>query len=335
VTLITLDHANTDVFAVDSRVNRVGLGLMSDSAHRVQGLWNNLKRVRKVREAIRAAETQIAVSLTDKMNIVTLLACRPLQVPVVISERSDPGQQDLGRIWEWLRRRSYPRCRAAVVQTESVAKQLQALVGADRVHVIPNGVKSPSQTWEDHRSLPPRILAVGRLSHEKGFDLLIRAFARLAEGHGDWELLIAGEGQQRSSLERLAVELRVAERVSLPGWVDSPNQLLCSSRVFVLPSRYEGFPNALLEAMASGAPVVSFDCESGPREIIRHNINGLLAPAEDVPALASGIERLMTDDSLRVRLGQQAREVVERFSEESYFDRWDQVLRGDIESVND
>ncbi len=148
-------------------------------------------------------------------------------------------------------------------------------------------------------------------------------------------MLIAGEGQQRSTLERLAVELQVAERVSFPGWVESPETLICSSRVFVLPSRYEGFPNALLEAMASGAPVVSFDCESGPREIIRHNDNGLLVPADDVQALAREVERLMTDELLRVRLGQQAREVVQRFSQESYFDRWDQVLQGCIQSVKD
>ena len=303
VTLITLDQTDSDVFPVDSRVQRVGLGLMRDSAHKGQGLCNNVRRLRRVREAIRGAAADVVVSLTDKMNIVTLLASWGMRLPVVIGERSDPRQQRLGAVWEWLRRRSYPRCDAAVVQTEAVASQMRGLIDAGRVHVIPNAVSVPSVSWKASLPHEPRIVAVGRLSREKGFDLLIQAFFQLADRHQEWQLLIVGEGQQREPLAQLAGELGIAHRVQMPGWVDAVESLVCSSRVFALPSRYEGFPNALLEAMALGAPVISFDCASGPREIIRHGVDGLLVPAADVNALADGIERLMSDESLRVRLG--------------------------------
>jgi glycosyltransferase involved in cell wall biosynthesis len=326
VTLITLDRVETDAFPVDARVQRVGLGMMSDAANPVQGLWNNLRRVTEVRKAVRQSRSSLVVSLTDKMNIVTLLACRPLKLPIIINERSNPAQQHLGAAWEWLRRRSYPYCRAAVAQTRAVAEQLQTLVQNDRVRVIPNGVKEPNQFWAEDPSRPPLILAIGRLSREKGFDLLIRAFASLVERYADWELRIAGEGQERSSLERLVTDLNLDVSVHLPGWVQSPSDLLCSSRMFVLPSRYEGFPNVLLEAMATGAPVVAFDCEFGPGEIVEHGVNGLLVPAGDVQGLAREMERLMLDAALRVRLGERAREVVHRYKVDDYFQCWDQLL---------
>jgi glycosyltransferase involved in cell wall biosynthesis len=326
VNLITLDRIETDAFALDSRVQRVGLGLMSAAAHPGQGLWNNLRRVRELKHAVRVSGAAVVVSLTDKMNILTLLACLPLRLPVIINERSNPARQQLGPVWEWLRRYSYPKCTAAVAQTDAVAGQLARLVSTQRVHVIPNGVRRPSRLWEDDPSLPRRIVAIGRLSREKGFDLLIRAFAELAEPHPDWQLLIAGEGPERSSLERLITELNLDLRASLPGWIESPLELLCSSRVFVLPSRYEGFPNALLEAMAAGVPVVSFACDHGPAEIVEHGVNGLLVAAEDVHGLAAELERMMLDVDLRIRLGGRAREVVQRFSNEAYFERWDRLL---------
>jgi glycosyltransferase involved in cell wall biosynthesis len=260
------------------------------------------------------------------MNIVALLACRPLKLPTVICERSNPARQDLGVVWEWLRRRTYPYCRAAVAQTRAVAEQLQTLVRNDRVRVIPNGVKEPKQFWAEDPNRPPRILAIGRLSREKGFDLLIRAFASLAGQQSDWELQIAGEGKERSSLEKLVSDLNLDVSVRLPGWVQSPIDLLCSSRIFVLPSRYEGFPNSLLEAMAAGAPVVAFDCECGPGEIIQHEVNGLLVPSQDVEALAREMKRLMLDAPLRVRLGERARDVVHRYNSDNYFQCWDQLL---------
>ena len=160
-----------------------------------------------------------------------------------------------------------------------------------------------------------RIVGLGRLADHKGFDLLLAAFQEVAADHPDWVLEIFGEGDQRPILEQYRDQHRLGDRVRLPGWTDRPAAVLSRGDIFVLPSRYEGFPNALLEAMACGLACISFDCDSGPREIIRPGVDGLLVPAGDVAALASALGQLMSDSDLRQRLGNRAREVVTRFSD--------------------
>ena len=168
---------------------------------------------------------------------------------------------------------------------------------------------------------------MGRLARQKGFDLLIEAFSRIANQHPQWSVKILGEGPARASLKRLIAEKGLNGRVVLAGWEPDPDFVLKQSDLFVLSSRFEGFPNALLEAMACGLPSISFDCPSGPAEIIRDTIDGLLVPAEDIEALANTLDRVLGDDSLRQRLSAEAVHVVDRFSAERYFANWDAVLR--------
>jgi glycosyltransferase involved in cell wall biosynthesis len=177
----------------------------------------------------------------------------------------------------------------------------------------------PDQRW-------PRIVGVGRLSREKGFDLLIRAFACIAPWYPDWSLQILGEGPQRAELEDLADSLGVRDNVHLPGWVERPEPALLDAGVFALPSRYEGFPNALLEAMACGLPCVAAACDSGPAEIIRDGVDGLLVPPENVDAMADALKQLVSDDAQRMRLGRRAVEVTSRFSRDAFFTQWDAVV---------
>jgi glycosyltransferase involved in cell wall biosynthesis len=327
VTVVTLDTVSSDVFTVDPRVRRIGLGLMRKSRHAWQAIRHNVTRIRALRHVLRESVPQCVVSVTDRMNVLTLLACRGLGAPVVIAEHSDPRHQRMGTAWELLRKRSYPHCAAAVVLTQPVAETMKCLVKGKPVFVIPNGVRVPDATDSVPEQAGPTILAMGRLSPEKGFDLLVQAFAQLAGRHTDWTLAIAGEGPRRSMLEQQIAQLGLSDRVRLLGWVSQPYRLMRQARLFVLSSRYEGFPVALLEAMACGLPAVSFDCDSGPREIIRHELDGLLVPPGDVSALAGAIERLLRDDTLRAKLAHHARDVVQRFSQQSFAAKWEEVLQ--------
>ena len=167
---------------------------------------------------------------------------------------------------------------------------------------------------------------MGRLTYQKGFDVLLRAFATIAKKHPGWQLLILGEGEMRPELERLRDDLELTNRALMPGLYNPPFPLLKQSQLFVLSSRYEGFGNALIEAMGCGVAVISTDCPSGPAEIIRDGENGLLVPTEDVEALATAMDRLMTDEAERNRLAARAIEVKERFSLERTLDSWESLL---------
>jgi len=171
------------------------------------------------------------------------------------------------------------------------------------------------------------VVAVGRLVRQKGFDLLVRAYSKVAEEHPDWNLWVFGEGPERSRLESLAEDLGTGTRIRFPGWSDRIFAAYRHADLFVLSSRYEGFGNVIIEAMAAGLPVIVTDCPSGPAEIVRDGEDGLLVPAEDVDALADAMGRLMSDAADRDRLAGRAIRAADRFGLDPALDRWERVLR--------
>jgi glycosyltransferase involved in cell wall biosynthesis len=196
-------------------------------------------------------------------------------------------------------RMTYPRADGIVAVSEGVADDLASLVGIDRSRItrIYNPVVTPqlailaAKPLSHHWFAPaqhPVVLGVGRLTAAKGFETLIRAFATVRR-HRPVRLVILGEGSERRNLLTLAMQLGVEEDVSLPGFVDNPYQYMRRAAVFVLSSRWEGFGNALVEAMACGTPVVSTDCPHGPREILEGGRHGTLAAVGDHAALARAI----------------------------------------------
>jgi GalNAc-alpha-(1->4)-GalNAc-alpha-(1->3)-diNAcBac-PP-undecaprenol alpha-1,4-N-acetyl-D-galactosaminyltransferase len=331
VSLLTLDDGREAPFyKLHPKVIRIALGISAPSANRLQGILNNLERICTLRGAIRRSEPDVVIAFMEKVNVLTLLATVGLNLPVVVSERIDPHFYPIGKIWSCLRTWAYRRTGCLVVQTES-AKAFFSEPIQRRTRVIPNPViRPPESAAGSNRGIRKQIIGIGRLTPQKGFDLLLNAFAQIASRHPDWSVVVWGDGEAREALEQQRDQLGLRDQVRFPGRTKRPFQQLREADLFILSSRFEGFPNALCEAMACGLPVISFDCQSGPREIIRDNVDGLLVPNGDVVALASAMERLMSNEDELKRLSSRAVEVIERFGLEKIMATWGHVLNNAV-----
>lgn len=336
VTLITLAGTGSDFYPLSPAVRRVALDLSRPSSGLLDALRANAARVAGLRRALRNSRPDAVISFCDITNVLVLAAGTGMRVPVIVSERIDPRRYPIGRFWSALRRLVYRRAAALVVQTEALRPWAETHTAPGRVAVIPNPVRVEAATAECQidaatRQAPEhRIVAMGRLDPQKGFDVLLRAFARCALQAPDWTLTILGEGPERPALECMISELGLAGRVTLPGRVSDPAARLRAADLFVLSSRFEGFPNALVEAMACGLPVLSTDCPTGPAEIIRPGVDGVLVPPDDEEALARALLYLIENPDERRRLAARAPEVAERFSLERVMAMWDQVVKRTI-----
>lgn len=329
VTLITLDAAEQDFYALNPAVVRVGLGLSRASSNLREALEHNIGRIARLRHAICSSNPDVVISFMEKTNVLALLATWGLPIPVVVSERIDPRYHSIGRAWAFLRWLMYRRASAVVIQTDALREWAARFISHRAVYVIPNPISQNIHggRMEGNGASREKIVAsMGRLDAQKGFDNLLRAFARCARTHPDWSLMIIGEGPERPRLESLAAELGITSRVRLLGRLRDPFEILRCADLFVLASRYEGFPNALVEAMACQLPVVSTDCPSGPREIICNGVDGILVPPDDMSALADAMGRLMESPLERERLRMRAARVVERFSLDRIMKSWSDLL---------
>lgn len=325
VTLVTLDDGQQDRHDVAESVRRQPLDQMGTTRGLFEKIAATKAREAAVRDAIEAIGPDVVLSFCDRTNILTLQALARSRFPVVVSERSDPVRQNLGAFWEFQRRRCYRRAARIVALTEHAAGAL-APMNRYKVAVIPSSVDVPPMRSDRVAAQANRlVVGVGRLEREKGFDRLVRAFAD-ARPSADWTLRILGEGSQRESLLTLAAEFGVANRLELPGWVRPVWPELGKATCFVLPSRYEGFPSALLEAMSMGVPSLAVDCEcGGPRAIIGDQ-QGLLVDRSDA-ALTDGLRRIMTDEPSRERWGEGGMSVVDRFGWEPMVNAYEALLK--------
>jgi glycosyltransferase involved in cell wall biosynthesis len=327
VTLLSFDSADAKPFyPLDPAVQLIGLELLRPSATTVGAIVNTASRALRVRRAIKRSRPDAVVSFLDQVNVLSLLATRGLKVPVIVSERSHPAYCPLNARWAQLRLWTYPWADAVVVQTPEAATFFTN--PRVRTTVVPNFIRRTDVRARayDAGASPLWITAIGRFGPEKGFDMLIAAFARLAERHPAWHLRLIGAGPLDDVLRQQVRAAGLEGRVRFMGRVDNVYPLLGESDLYVMSSRFEGFPNALGEAMATGLPVVSFDCPSGPRALIRHGIDGVLVPPEDVDALTNAIERLIQHPAERAALAGRAIEVADRFAEEAIMKRWDELL---------
>jgi len=332
VTLVTQSGPESDVYPVPEGVERCALGLAGASQGTLGGLVANARRVMALRRLIRKQRPNVVLGMMTTASVLAVAAARRLPCRVIATEHTHPPAQGLSPMWEKLRRWAYPRAHAVVALTAGTAAWLEENVPGAQVTVIPNAVRWPMEASEPVVPPPPRggrrrLLAVGRLHPHKGFDVLLRAFAQLVGHYPDWDLVILGDGDEREALWEQIEAHNLADRVSLPGRVGNLSDWYADADLYVLSSRVEGLSNTLIEAMASGLPVVAFDCETGPREIIRNGIDGVLVtPVEDDEALAAHLADLMARPEWRATLARRAVDVRDRFCTPRIMALWNHLF---------
>jgi glycosyltransferase involved in cell wall biosynthesis len=290
----------------------------ADRVSLVSSLWTDVQIARK----LRSRNAGVMISTRPGLNL--------LSASVAASQLVKIGQEhmNLSTHRPPVRRaikRGYAGLDALATLTVRDLEEYRAALGdGPALTAIPNATPDLGGVRSDGSART--VMAAGRLTRQKAFALLIEAFAQVAAAHPEWQLLICGGGPRREHLEKLIDQLDVGANVTLAGPVRNLAAKMTEASIFALSSRFEGFPMVLLEAMSVGLPVVSFDCPTGPREIVEDGRNGLLVPEADIGALAAALIRMIEDDELRRRCSEGALETAGRYSIEAIGARWDELI---------
>jgi GalNAc-alpha-(1->4)-GalNAc-alpha-(1->3)-diNAcBac-PP-undecaprenol alpha-1,4-N-acetyl-D-galactosaminyltransferase len=285
-----------------------------------------------LRRALRSVESPVVVSFGTSINIITLRACEGLGRRVIISERNDPRRLARFGLWDLMWRKHYRSADLVTANTHTALNDMSGFVEPGKLAYVPNplALAKGNGNGNGHAHTPispsPFFLNIGRLVSDKAHDVLLEAFALLGDELKEWRLAILGDGRMRDTLKAQAASLGVASRVHWHGIVQDPHAFYRAANIFVLPSRVEGTPNALLEAMSCGLPVIVSDGAPGPLELVEDGVTGLVVPVNDATALAAALRRLASDDELRSRLGEAARARVSEYELPRALAAWESVV---------
>jgi glycosyltransferase involved in cell wall biosynthesis len=336
VTLLTITQGLRDsVYPLDPRVERRDAGWPRESrvdedtepilrTLRQEGcceLAGELPLMAALRGAILDTAPDVVVSHMDLTNTRVLAALHDTSIAVIACEHTDPNRVSLG-VWQRAREVLYRRANAVVASHAATTEWLSRRGIAART--IPNPLVPPSGGLRSRRDRR-RIVTLGRLSPEKRPEMLIRAFARIADDRPEWDLEIHGDGPLHDGLAEVIAQLGLTARVSLPGFTNDPYGVLMDADLYVSASTVEGFGNSIWEALACGVPVVAMDCGASVRTLVRDGIDGRMVIGSE-HALSVALADVMSDDETRKALASHAAEVLTRFPIESALRKWDVVL---------
>lgn len=354
VTIVSVTrHKDRPDFAVDPRIRIVSLWDIRDPAKGGERLsradrlrlklpsilrWQRTvnidglsmlydRRVKRYVRGVRPADTDVLVGTQTNLNSYLARYARR-DMPVVAQEHLF-----LDHYRPRVRERILRDCRrfdAVAAITEADTAAYRAAV-PDRAHIVahvPNSIPAAPASGKERR---PVVMAVGRLGRVKGFDLLVDAFAAVAERHPEWTLRIYGRGGERARLQARIDELGLKDRIRLMGGVARLDDARAEAAIAAVPSRFEAFGLVIVEAMAAGLPVLCTAVPHGPLELVEDGANGLLAGSEDVPAISAGLDRLMSDAGLRAKLADAGRETARGFEPEVVAERHEALLRRAVE----
>ncbi len=321
VHLITFaSPAEPPFYPLDQKITVHPLNLLDETSSGFKRIMNIINRLITIRRVVKTLKPDRILSFVDITNIMVLIATFGLRFPVIVSERIDPHFYHILAIYKKLRYIFYPQARKVIAQTDNSLKYFDIKNGI----VIPNSVPEVSRKKINWDSIV-QVISVGRLNFQKNHRILINAFQTVRLLYPHMTLTIYGEGPERENLEDLIRHLDLTDRVFLPGVVSHIEEKLAEADLFVFPSQYEGFPNALCEAMAVGLPVIASNC-SGNVDVVQDGINGLLFAVGDEKALTERMLYLIDHPELWVRLGQKATEISQTYSPEKIYTLWDEIV---------
>ncbi len=297
-------------FQLDERVNIIQPGFLMQRSAKGK-LFYSIKLMQYIRHTLKTISPFVILNASSPSFI--LMATAWLKYPMYLSIRCNPLHTKLVEGYNVpfvIRRFLYKRAKGIVAQTDFAARVLRKQFGEKKIITIPNYIR---QLPNLDLAKKNQVVSVGRLIKSKGFDYLLKSFAS-AEKKADWKLVIVGDGPERANLETLAVSLGIKEKVLFAGAQNDVNIYLQQSEIFAFTSLYEGFPNALLEAMATPLPCISFNCDAGPADIIDEGKNGFLIPLKDVHAFTEKLSLLMQDEALRANFSTEALKIRQKNS---------------------
>ncbi|MFW2437765.1 MAG: glycosyltransferase family 4 protein [Arenicellales bacterium] len=336
VTVLTWINQEHDFYHVPEGVKHVRAEIPEDV---VSTRWYNavgiIRRLFALRKSIKTTQPEVVISFLDGNNEMFLLASIKERYIKILSCQIDIAEHDhFNSRWDKLRELIYKWADQIVFLDNEQAERAHQQFPAWNCVGIPNPVvdvstipdKQAKEIIDKLKKFPVRLVAMGRLANQKGFDLLLEAFNKVVQHFPQAGLVILGEGPLRDDLQGQIKFLGLTDHVLMPGQTSGPHAVIAACDIFVFSSRYEGQGLALVEAMACGVPAVSFDCPSGPAYIIQDQVDGILVPPEDIDSLAEAVIMLLNDEKKRLEFALAAKKVRDRFSTDRICTRWEYLF---------
>ncbi len=311
ISIITTANSESG-YPLDARVQHIRLNLAGKSKNKIEGLTRNLRIMGALRKVIQKNKYDAVITF-ELRQAVLLQYAFPFgrKFKLIASERANPNTRELGKVEKWQYNKMLTFVDGFIFQTDRVSQCYPEKLRKKGI-VIHNGVFPeilPEKVPEFNSRRQKDICAVGRLAEQKGYDVLLEAFYMFRQNHPEHHLHIYGKGALQKKLEMQIVELDLCDSVTLHGSVPDVMFQVADMGMFVLSSRFEGMPNALMEAMACGLPCISADCDFGPGELIRDHENGILVPVEDAERLASAMAEVADNSEMAEKLSQNAQAI--------------------------
>ena len=321
--ILVTTYATENEYEVSNLVKRVNIEDISNI--NTNRLLRNYKLIKELRNILKRESPDIAVSFMEEPNFRLLLSTLGLNVKTIVSVRNDPLKEYRGIIGRIISHMILPLANGCVFQTKDAQayfpKKLQK-----NSRIIYNAVKEEFYKV-NRRPVCNRIVTVGRYSEQKNQEMIIDAFGDICLEYPDAVLDIYGEGPLKEHLIEVIGRKSLGKKVTLRGNVKNISEVLAGADLFVLSSNFEGMPNALMEAMAAGVPVISTDCPcGGPRMLIDNWKNGVLIPVNGMNDLVQSIKRIFSDIELKHRLGVEGKMAAEKFKPEKIYGEWKEYL---------